>query len=90
MGLDVFDQGARKKIVANPNFSGTERCAFYCSNICSYLMASLFIIPILTCYGCVCCYLNHPMKTYVYSAYGRVRFVENKETHPGIRFRCCH
>ena len=90
MGLDAVDQN-RKRIVADPNYSGTERCAFFCANFCSYFSAILFFPPIiLCCFGCQCCYLNYPMKSYVYSSYGKVRFVENKETHPGIRFRCCN
>ena len=29
------------------------------------------------------------MQAYVWTAFGRVQFVETKETHPGIRCRCC-
>ena len=89
LGLDVVTNN-RKVIVAEKNFTATEKCAFYSSNICSYLCGAIFVIPLLFCYGCSCCYLNYPMKAYVYSAFGRVRFTETKETHSGIRCRCCH
>ena len=76
-------------MVLKADLSCTESFVFYMCNACNYLLMAIFILPLIFCFFCRCCYLNYPMKAYVYTAFGRVRFVEKKETHPGIRFRCC-
>ena len=90
LGMDVDTQplGNRNSVVKG-DLSRTENCVYYTANFCGYFWSIVFILPLLFLCCTPCCYLNYPMKAYVYTAFGRVVFVETKETHPGINFRCC-